>query len=144
MSGFEVAGIVLGSIPILVSALQIHAKVVKSGALYRWRFYTRELKSLTRDLEVEHVRLMTVFEKLLSDIVPDEQIDAMINNPFGPLWKDRHAAERIRKRLGRSMDSFEKVVQDMQETMEEIGKMLGLGPDGDVSIRPSTLLLTLG
>ncbi|KAK0744889.1 hypothetical protein B0T21DRAFT_94730 [Apiosordaria backusii] len=82
MSGFEVAGIVLGSVPIVVSALQLYVK--GASTINRLRFATKELKSLTRNLQTEHIKLQNVYEKLLADIVPESQIEAMINNPFGP------------------------------------------------------------
>jgi hypothetical protein len=134
MSGFEIAGIVIGSIPIILSALRIQRNIVKPGVLYRWRFYTRELDNFIGKLDVEHLRLVGVFEKLLTGIVPDELISVMINDPLGPLWKDPGAAERIRIRLGPSIDPFESGVQDIQKAMAEIGTMLGLGPDGEVSV----------
>jgi len=135
MSGFEVAGIALGAFPIIASALRIRSNSIRLGAVYRWRFYTKELNSLMRTLEIEHLKLQTVFERLLIGIVPDEQIDTMINDPFGSLWKNPDSATKIRKRLGRSVDCFESVVQDIRETMEEIGRRLGLGADGNVSLQ---------
>ncbi|KAK4450353.1 hypothetical protein QBC34DRAFT_494000 [Podospora aff. communis PSN243] len=133
MSGFEVAGIAIGSIPIIVSALKASNNALKPGPIHRWRFYARELKLLMRKLEVEHLKLLTVFERLLNGIVPDSQIDIMTNNPFGPLWKDPTTAERIQKRLGPSADAFESGVQEIREAMEEIGILLGFGTDGEIT-----------
>lgn len=48
MSGFEVAGVVLGSIPIVVSALQFYIKGL--GTMGRWRRFTLELESLVLKL----------------------------------------------------------------------------------------------
>ncbi|KAK5655916.1 hypothetical protein OQA88_5051 [Cercophora sp. LCS_1] len=130
MSGFEVAGVVLGSIPIIVSALQLHAK--SASALHRWRYYSRELKHLLRNLQTEQTRLETVFEKLLSDAVRDGLIEEMISRPFGPLWKDPETASRIRRRLGRGPRLFESIVQDMSETMDELKKRLDIEPNGEI------------
>ena len=131
MSGFEVAGIVLGSVPILVSALQLYIK--GASTLQKWRFYTRELKSLIRSLETEQTKLQNVCERLLVNIVPETNIEDMINDPFGPLWKDETTARKIHERLWRSAKVFKDNVLDMNEAVEEIKEKLSLGPDGKVS-----------
>ncbi|KAK4177090.1 hypothetical protein QBC36DRAFT_139588 [Triangularia setosa] len=130
MSGFEVAGIVLGSVPIVISALQLYVK--GASTINRLRFATKELKSVTRNLQTEHIKLQNVYERLLADIVPESQIETMINNPFGPLWSAPETASRIQRRLWRSSKLFQEIVDDMHNAMDEIKQKLDIGPDGDV------------
>ena len=130
MSGFEIAGVVLGSLPIVVSALQVYIK--GASTMQKWRFYARELRSLIRTLETEHAKLQNVCEKLLMGIVPETQIEIMINDPLGLAWQNRDVSAKIRLRLWRSSKIFEENLQDMEETMEELKSKLGLGPDGKV------------
>ncbi|KAK3896367.1 hypothetical protein C8A05DRAFT_40124, partial [Staphylotrichum tortipilum] len=60
MSGFEVAGIVLGSIPLIVTAVEAYIKFMRD-----WGKIPSELKSLNRQLTTERAKLYNVLEQLL-------------------------------------------------------------------------------
>ncbi|KAK3352049.1 hypothetical protein B0H65DRAFT_538022 [Neurospora tetraspora] len=131
MSGFEVAGLVLGALPLIISALEGYAK--GAGAIQQWRFYTRELRILKRGLETEHVKLQNVCEKLLMGIAQPPIIEKMIENTFGPLWKEAENPEiyhKIRQRLWRAARIFEENVKDMNRALQELQEKLNVGPDG--------------
>ncbi|KAK3345888.1 hypothetical protein B0T25DRAFT_265373 [Lasiosphaeria hispida] len=126
MSGFEVAGVVLGAVPIIIDGL----KSCIDG-LGRWHRSARELKSLLRTMETEQVRLKNAFEKLLIDIVPEAQLETMISDPLGPLWKDPRNSVKLNQRLS-SPKEFENIVQELSEVMAEIKRKLNIGLDGKV------------
>ncbi|KAK4442333.1 hypothetical protein QBC34DRAFT_313351 [Podospora aff. communis PSN243] len=130
MSGFEVAGVVLGSIPVVISALEFYIRGL--GPIRRWRRFTLELESLVLKLGTEEAKLQNVYEKLLRDIVPDDQIEPMLMGPFGPLWKDPRTVDRIRQRLWRHSKLFEANVRQMNDAMEDMKQKLNIGPDGKV------------
>lgn len=133
MSGFEVAGLVLGALPIIISALESYEK--SAGAIQRWRSYQRELRTLARGLETERVNLQNVFERLLIRIADAPDIEKMIENPFGPLWKEEHNPEvyhKIRQRLWRSARVFEGNVNEIHKALEELQEKLNIGADGQV------------
>lgn len=127
MSGFEIAGVVLAGIPILVSALKL---CVKSGNTYRK--YTREIQSLIRSLETEQTKLQNVCERLLVNIVPETKIEDMISDPFGPLWGEEATQKKINERLWRSAKIFKENVVDMNDAVEEMKRKLDLDADGKV------------
>ncbi|KAJ4244351.1 hypothetical protein NW762_014478 [Fusarium torreyae] len=127
MSGFEIAGAVLGSIPLVVSALENYKNGVR--VIQRYRRYERELQSLIRNLETERVKLQNVCEKLLDGIVPPSRIDAMVENPGGDLWLKEETQREIRARLWKSWDVFQWTLSDIQTATEEINKKLGNGAD---------------
>jgi hypothetical protein len=131
MSGFEVAGVILGSIPIVISALEFYIRGL--GPIRRWRRFTLGLESLVLKLGTEEAKLQNVCEKLLRDIVPDDQIEPMLMEPFGPLWKDPRTVDRIRRRLWRHLKLFEANVRQMNDAVEEMKQKLNIGPDGKVS-----------
>src|SRR5690348_11333638 len=62
MSGFEVAGIVLGSIPIIVTAIEAYINFMRD-----WGKVATELKSLNRQLTTERAKLYNVLDQLLGD-----------------------------------------------------------------------------
>lgn len=63
MSGFEVAEVVLGSSPFVISALEHYRDGLR--AIRRWRKYEGELQSLIRNIETERAKLQDICEKLL-------------------------------------------------------------------------------
>lgn len=130
MSGFEIAGVVLGGVPIIVSALKLY--IEGAGAFQRWRKYTRELQSLIRNLETEQTKLQNVCERLLVNIVPETKIEDMINDPFGPLWSDEATEKKINERLWRSAKVFKDNVLDMNNAVEEMKEKLKLDGNGKV------------
>ncbi|KAI7771940.1 hypothetical protein LZL87_006216 [Fusarium oxysporum] len=128
MSGFEVAGIVLGSMPIVVSALQCYMNGL--GTLQNFRSYKRILKSLILTLKTEHVNLQNICEKLLTGIAPQTRIEEMIRDPFGDLWREEEVFNKVRLRLWSSLQVFDDRVQDMREAIEEMMEKLNVGIDG--------------
>lgn len=130
MSGLEVAGIVLGSIPLVISALENYDHGLQ--AYPAWRKYAREVRSLVRGLSAENRVLVNTYEALLQDVVADREIDALIRAPFGPGWKSDELNRRLEVRLCRDYDIYTAVIRDMMEAVEEIKAKLDIGPDGQV------------
>lgn len=122
MSGFEIAGIVLGSIPLVISTLEHYGDGL--SALQRWRRYRREVHCLTRNLETERVKLQNVCEKLLVDIVPPSRIETMINDPMGNLWREEATQRKVRVRLWKGFDAFESTIGDVQTAVSEMNKRI--------------------
>ncbi|UNI16894.1 hypothetical protein JDV02_003284 [Purpureocillium takamizusanense] len=122
MSGFEIAGIVLGSIPLVISTLEHYGDGLST--LQRWRRYQRELRCLTRNLETERVKLQNVCEKLLIGIVPPSRIEIMINNPMGNLWKEEETQRKVRVRLWKGLDAFEATIGDVERAVGEMSRRI--------------------
>lgn len=131
MSGLEIAGVVLGSIPLAIAALEHYMDGIR--AIKHWQNYARELKSLKRNLNTERVKFQNVCETLLVGIVPSSKIEAMIDDPFGAQWHEGEMSRKLRVRLWRSFKLFEETVQDMEEAIKELMKRLDLGIGGKVS-----------
>ncbi len=126
MSGFEVAGIVLGTIPLLIAALEhCHDGVT---TIQRWRRYQRERQNLARILKMEQIKLQNICEELLKGLAPASQIESMIKEPFGTQWKDSLIEARLRARLDNSLDVFQTTISDVQNSMTELARRLGVDP----------------
>lgn len=121
MSGgpLEIAGLLLGGLPLLILALDTRA------ALRRWR--RPELRALARALRTEQARLQNVLEKLLRDIVPDALVAPMVADPFAcALWAAPGVVEKVRRRLGgRDYELFGECVQGVGEVVGELRGLLG-------------------
>ncbi|KAH7183267.1 uncharacterized protein B0J16DRAFT_345606 [Fusarium flagelliforme] len=127
MSGFEVAGVVLGGIPLVISTLEHYKNGI--SVIQRYRRYERELQRLIRNLETEKVKLQNVCEKLLDGIVPPSRIDDMVENPGGDLWVQEEIQKAIRIRLWKSWNVFETTLKDIQKATEEMYEKLGGGTE---------------
>ncbi len=130
MSGIEVVGIVLGSIPLVISALEHYHGGITT--LKRWRRSEPERNSVIRSLNVENVKMKNVCQRLLFGVVPPWQVEAMMEDPFGPLWQDGVVKRRIRARLCESAQVFEPTIASVKEAMDDLVERLGLAPDGQV------------
>ncbi|KAJ3544772.1 hypothetical protein NM208_g2881 [Fusarium decemcellulare] len=134
MSGFEIAGVVLGSIPLVVSTLENYKNGLRT--IQRYRRYDREIQSLIRNLETERVKLQNLCEKLLDGLVPPSRIDAMVENPGGDLWSEEETQKKIRARLWKSWDIFEWTLRDIQASIQEVYETLGNAADTKWSDKP--------
>lgn len=134
MSGIEVVGVVLGTIPLLISALEHYRH--SASAIRIWRRYDRELKSLTTDLENERIRLQDVSEKLLTGIVPDSKVDDMVNDPFGPAWHEDAVRKMIEARLWnlRPYQILLEKVGEIKLAIEDIANLIDLPLNEEVRI----------
>lgn len=138
MSGFEVAGIVLGSIPLIVSAVEAYINFMKG-----WGKVTSELRSLNRQLTTERAKLYNVCDQLLGDLVPQRDIEPMLQDPMGPLWHAEGTNDKIRCILWNSYTPFEKTVLEIREALEDMMERLkvSITPNGQASLY--TYLLNL-
>ncbi|KAJ3541544.1 hypothetical protein NM208_g4559 [Fusarium decemcellulare] len=119
MSGFEIAGIVLGTIPLVVSGLEAYSKFMRD-----WGRAPSELKSLNRQLRTERSRLYNVCEQLISDVVPQRNVEPMLKDLFGPLWQTQETKDRIRQRLWDSYGPFEDTVVEVGKALESVMQRL--------------------
>ncbi|KAM0553114.1 hypothetical protein ACHAPJ_007663 [Fusarium lateritium] len=123
MSGFEVAGVVLGVLPLAIEALKGYRTMLS------WmRDADRNLKALIQDLETEQARLRVTCEVLLDGIAPLSRIDAMIEKPFGPEWNQFN--DNIRVRLWTTTGRFKEHAREMKEAAEELREKLCIEADG--------------
>ena len=130
MSGFEVAGVVLGSLPLVISAIEHYATLVQT--IKRSIKYEIELKSLKHDLDAESLIFLDTLERVLDGLIPASQLEEQLNDPASPLWQDDSLNERLRGRLGRSYSVFTDTVKDMNATIQEIIQRLDLDGQGKV------------
>ncbi|KAI1429728.1 hypothetical protein F5Y12DRAFT_709729 [Xylaria sp. FL1777] len=128
MSGVEAVGLVLGVIPLIISALE-HYQDGKS-AVSTWRRHVRVVQSLLRNLKTEHGKLYNTCETLLGGIVSPAKLEPMLNEPFGPLWQNEDTKERIERRLDHMHNTFQETVKDMLAIIEELKSNLGLNTEG--------------
>ncbi|RWA11650.1 hypothetical protein EKO27_g3446 [Xylaria grammica] len=132
MSGFEVVGVVLGSIPLLISALEHYERGIKTIQIVRRR--AKVMHSLAIALSTEQTILRNTCETLLGGIIDPGDMGPLLADPFGPLWKDPYTEAIVERRLDHTLKDFKALVHSMKEAVEEIRSKLGLGQDFEIRI----------
>jgi hypothetical protein len=128
MSAFEVAGIVLGVLPLAINTINSYRTTLSS-----YKTAQNDLNWLRIDLETEQVRLQNTCEILLHDIVPFSLVDPMIKNPFGADWAKYN--DKLRERLWQSWTTFEAQVQVLQAAIIELENKLCIDRSGSVCVK---------
>lgn len=86
MSGFEFVGVLLGTIPLVNSALEHYERVACTVQILRRR--ARVMHALARSPRTEQRILENTCETLLGGVVPADCVKPLLAEPFGPLWRD--------------------------------------------------------
>lgn len=132
MSGFEVAGLVLGALPLVIATFEGY--LVICNKVDKWKRYAYEVRRIGRNLKLEKGRLESICVKMLSGLVPVTDIEAMINDPCGPLWKAKALHDKMAIRLWKSGDGIMAAIEDINSATDEIKIKLNLVGD---EARPS-------
>ncbi|KAF5699036.1 hypothetical protein FGLOB1_11625 [Fusarium globosum] len=117
MSGLEIVGLVLGAIPIAIETLKMGSRGIV--IFRRSRRYENELERLMNKFENERVRLQDVFEKLLVDLVPHSRIESLVQDPLRLLKVEPELNTKLRRRLWRGFDLFNKTLEEIKNATEE-------------------------
>ncbi|KAK8024506.1 hypothetical protein PG993_012572 [Apiospora rasikravindrae] len=129
MSGFEVAGLVLGAIPIALELLKHYEDAAKR--LGYWRKIQVEYQQCKGELELQALLFKKNLRKLLLPLdIPNAQIDALLANPNGPTWKDSSVEARLESRLQDTYRHYLEYVKRLEQTMERLKAILALDSVG--------------
>jgi hypothetical protein len=131
MSGLEVAGVVLGALPLVISALEHYANGIQTAKRY-WR-YKSELRSLILQIDTERGIFINTLEQLLGGIVRIEHMTDFLSNPAGDAWKNADVNSKLKDRLRSVYDIYLGNVQGMERSLKSIMAKLALDAEGRVS-----------
>lgn len=127
MSGFEIAGIVLAVIPLIVDQIQAYTKGFHTLQSLRTKRYRRELTYRLNCIGNQQVQLQNTLENLLESVVQtDKELSELIQNPRSPLWKQENIQKELQKKLGGNYDRFIANLEELFELLKEISRQLGL------------------
>ena len=121
MSGFEVAGVVLGAFPVAISALEGYREVAnRLGLFFQIRL---EYKKALDNLKIHQLTFTRHLRQLLLPlIVDDDRIAILLADPGGPSWKEQAVAELLEKRLQDSFPLYMSCIMGLQQVMQEINR----------------------
>ena len=149
MSGIEVTGVVLGALPLLglfaspellsvvlidiVSGLARYAEGLET--IGRWWRYKRSAAHLARILDAEWGRFQGTAEKLLDGLVSGTELEHLIHDPGGSLWKNKDLDRKLKRKLGRDYRRYFRCVVAMEEAINDLWSRLELDDYGQVRSR---------
>jgi hypothetical protein len=125
MSGIEIAGLVLGVFPVLISAL----KAYREGAetMTDWWKIARAYKKTQQDLSYHQILFEGNVERfLLPLVVDDDELTVLMADPAGNRWENDELEARLRQRLPKSYDLFLDIICDISKLVESLKKELGV------------------
>lgn len=132
MSGFEVAGIALALYPFLVNALEFYRNAT---GRYRYR-----LQDYAFELETQQTFYLDTLEQLLTDIVQEDDITVLKNDPRAVDWKKHDYEEKIRNRLDRSYPIYLKTIDRIKFALDTICEKLDMDASSKVGIKYPTFV----
>ncbi|KAF2740112.1 hypothetical protein EJ04DRAFT_559137 [Polyplosphaeria fusca] len=130
MSGFEVAGVILSSLPLIISAMEHYAEGINTAKRF-WRFKS-EMRSLILQVNTERGIFINTLEQLLTGIVRVEQMAQFLAAPGGEGWQNfgLEVEAKLRDRLRGAYDLYVGNVEGMERALSKIVEKLRLGADG--------------
>lgn len=130
MSGLEVAGVVLGALPLVISALEHYAKGIITAKRY-WRYKT-ELKALMLQVNTESGIFVNTIEQLFTGIVRIEQMADFMASTGSGIWRQQDIEARLKDRLRGSYKIYFDNVQGMESALRKMMEKLALDREGKV------------
>ncbi|PVH93754.1 hypothetical protein DM02DRAFT_603527 [Periconia macrospinosa] len=124
VTGVETAGLVLGSLPLLISALENYDDIVgPTKQFFSWKKHKRKLIQELYTLRASYDQAIQV---LLEPITESEDLIIMMHDPDSDLWKTGSIADDLRNTLKSTYDPLISTIGDIAEILRLIAAHLHL------------------
>lgn len=125
MSGLEIAGVLLGTFPLIISGLEHWRDVARVGG-YLWKIRKEYTKCRT-DIHYHEIVFKRNLKELLLPIISDvDEVTRLLGDPGGAGWSDKSLQNRMGSRLQEAYNVYMSVVEEMNKAAEELRKELCL------------------
>lgn len=124
MSGFEVAGIMLGAWPILDQGLKFYKE--RAGAFFE---HEEMMNRFIRLLHVEHSRFRSSCEKLLEGLADDNEFEDLLDRPTVKSWKtvlEQGLGPKLEERLSYSFIAYSETLEKISDNLKKLESLVGL------------------
>ena len=123
MSGFEVAGLVLGAFPIVISALKSYEEVARRMGF--WFEIRSEYQKCYRELRFHRVTFTRNLKQLLLPLGADEEeVKRLLASPGIESWKGSPVADALESRLHDSYCLYLEIIEDMSHALDQLNQQL--------------------
>lgn len=138
MSGIEITGLLLGSLPLLISAIEHYNDgLAPAKAFWKWG---DQLSHFTRELWYQHTSYELTVRVLLSPITTDAELDEMMSDPESKLWKSGRMGAQLHEKLGPAYKAYLYTIKEIEEILKSIANNLDIDRDANVFLHPSDIL----
>src|ERR1700728_2961217 len=130
LSGVEIAGLVLATFPLVISALEAYDDGFQQ--IKEWVRFKGEFAAFLNALARQRIFFRQNLEELLAPIVEsDFEMAQLLDDPGGAAWKGDDTNERLKQRLsGRyEYDAYVAVVKSVMELLEKFKQKLKIEDD---------------
>lgn len=132
MSGIELAGLILGAIPLVIAALENYEDGLgKVKAFWKWE---DQLSDAIRKLWYQYTSYELTIRVLLASITDDVELEAMLGDPSSKLWADPTIESRLRERLTTAYKPYLYTVADIESAISQIAVSLNLERSNEVLV----------
>jgi hypothetical protein len=121
MSGFEVAGTVLGAIPIAIELYEFYTK--RSETVFK---YAEVMRRFVRTLHTTHSRLRNCLQKLLHGHVDDQLFSELLDDPKTTKWSDPEVESKLRDVLQKSYFGYIETLDAIRRSLRQLEILVGL------------------
>jgi hypothetical protein len=115
MSGIEVVGLLLGAIPLAISALEHYKEGI--DVISDFRNYRSTLKSLKTKLSIQEELYRGTLQRLLLSELSSLDVHTLFPEPgaegSSALWGTKDIEDKLRRKLGAKFGLFMDVVADV-------------------------------
>lgn len=130
MSGFEIAGLVLGAFPILYDAAKDCRKVL--GRAKSWWQFEATFMTFLNSIDTQMIAYGQVLQRLLEPTeVSDEDYDSLLRNDPPSLWHELHIQEALRNHL--LPTEYQWLMRNLFNLQQDIATLQEQLPTGKVS-----------
>lgn len=132
MSGIDIAGLILGSFPIIWNCLDYYQEGFEP--LEDWWNFRTHFVACVDDVSHQMMRYNENMVRLLGPIVADrESLNKLVRDASDPRWIDGTVTRLLEHRLASERERFLRIIQRMENEIKELKKLLGIKA-GDVCI----------
>jgi hypothetical protein len=124
----EVTGLILGVIPLVISALEHYGdgmRTIRRLWKYKW-----ELKSLILELQTENIIFRNICEMMLDGLIESASLERLLKTPGGVCWKDPSLQSQLERRLDLAYPVYLDRVLAMEEAVKDFKARLGMDDSG--------------
>jgi hypothetical protein len=124
VTGVEAAGLVLGAIPLIISALENYENLAApTKAFIHWK---RHFRRLINELYAIRTSYDQAIHLLLEPFADKADRHTMLEDPRSELWREGEIAESLRDNLGLTYDPFILTIEEVSDILVEIATCLNI------------------
>ncbi|KAF2716733.1 hypothetical protein K431DRAFT_278294 [Polychaeton citri CBS 116435] len=133
MSGAEIIGLVLGAIPLTISAMEHFERTQR--ATNDWlkieRAHKRDVRKLNACRRKLRLNLQRILNPMvLTDIVTKVEYDELLDTPLGACWQCDHVRNALRQRLDECYDDYLDILDELGIVSARLCRVLKVDDDG--------------